>query len=119
LGLGWILALLCAKPDLFLRRIDPGPPTSHDRHVFDPASSDEFAPLAHHGRVDIPSLLAAVCGSDLVLRVKRVEHFAIVGLPNPGNNVFSDTLLPTGCPILHLSVEAVQELPRPDFVPQE
>ena len=119
MGLGWVLALLCAEPDLLLRRLDPGPPASDDRHVFDPPSPDEFAPLAHHGRVDLPSLLAAVRGSDLVLCLKRVEHLAVVGLPNLSDDVFSDPLLPPGCPVLHLSAEAVQELPRPNLVPQE
>ena len=119
MGLGWILALLCIEPDLFLRRFDPGPPPIHDRYVFDPTSPDEFAPLAYHGRVDIPSLLAVVCRSDLVLRIKRAEHLAVAGLPNLGYNVIGDTFLLTGDPILHLSAETIQELPRPDFVPQE
>ena len=119
MGLSWIIALLCVEPNLILRRFDPGPPPIHDRHVFDPAPPDEFAPLAHYGRVDIPSLLAAVCGRDLVLRVKRVEHLAVAGLPDPGDNVFGDSVLPIGRTILHISAEAIQELPRPDFVPKE
>ena len=119
MGLGWVLALLCAEPDLLLRRLDPCPLASNDRHVFDHASPDEFTPLAHYGGVDLPSLFAAVRGSDLVLRLKRVEHLALVGLPDPSDYVISDPLLPAGCPILHLGAEAVQELPRPDLIPQE
>ena len=119
MGLGWVLGLLCAEPDLLLRRLDPCPLASNDRHVFDPASPDEFTPLAHYGGVDLPSLFAAVRGSDLVLRLKRVEHLAVVGLHDLSDDVVSDPLLPPGSPILHLGVEAVQELSRPDLVPQE